>query len=654
VSGQLLDRVRGLLLRAQREMPDPAAREIVTAGLGRLDEPLRVAIAGKVKAGKSTLLNAMVGEELAPTDAGECTRIVTWYRDGPSYQIAVHLSDGSVQERPFNRVAGAVRIDLGMPAEQVDHLDVRVPSRRLREQTLIDTPGLASLSTEVSLRTAAFLEADEVKVAEADAVIYLLRHMHGNDLRFLEAFHGDEVARGSPINAVGVLSRADEIGGCRLDAMAQASRVAARYQTDSRLRRLCPIVLPVAGLLAVAGTTLREAEFRSLATIAAAPAEDVVDLLLTAERFATSATRIEVEEQARRRLLTRLGLFGVRLGVQLLREGAAENAGDLTRELAARSGLDELRDTLMSQFVSRNRILKARSALAALDLALRSHPYPGGRDLAVAAEEIRASAHEFVEIRLLHLVRSGRLPGQPEQLAEMERLLGGSGAEAFARLGLPADAVPQRLAAEARQALDRWQRIAEHPLSARELRTAARATARSCEGVLAMLRDGTHILPSRLMAPPQPSVGTAPPVGSRAVGAVPPVGARSPVGAVPQTPVGPNPVTRGRATPPPPPPGPAAGPVGPNPVTRGRATPPRPDQPATRTPTPPARGTAAPPPPVRGRATPGSPPAQQPSAQQPSAQQPEEYETSPVVLWWLGQPQRSAPPDEEPTADRGQ
>ena len=51
--------------------------------LARFDEPLRVAIAGKVKAGKSTLLNALVGEEIAPTDAGECTRVVTWYLDAP-------------------------------------------------------------------------------------------------------------------------------------------------------------------------------------------------------------------------------------------------------------------------------------------------------------------------------------------------------------------------------------------------------------------------------------------------------------------------------------------------------------------------------------------------------------------------------------------
>ena len=31
--------------------------------------PLRLAIAGKVKAGKSTLLNAILGDELAPSDA---------------------------------------------------------------------------------------------------------------------------------------------------------------------------------------------------------------------------------------------------------------------------------------------------------------------------------------------------------------------------------------------------------------------------------------------------------------------------------------------------------------------------------------------------------------------------------------------------------
>lgn len=37
-----------------------------------------ITVIGSNGAGKSTLLNALVGEQLAPTDAGECTKIVTW------------------------------------------------------------------------------------------------------------------------------------------------------------------------------------------------------------------------------------------------------------------------------------------------------------------------------------------------------------------------------------------------------------------------------------------------------------------------------------------------------------------------------------------------------------------------------------------------
>jgi hypothetical protein len=165
------------------------------------------------------------------------------------------------------------------------------------------------------------------------------------------------------------------------------------------------------------------------------------------------------------------------------------NAEELADELTARSGLDRLREVLTAQFVRRNRVLKARSALATLDAVLRPPRTGAALDLATEAEEIRASAHEFAEVRLLHLLHSGRLRGTPEQLAEMERLLGGAGAEPAVRLGLPTDAAPARLAVAAEAALARWQRIAEHPLSARELRTAARATARSCEGILATLRQ---------------------------------------------------------------------------------------------------------------------------------------------------------------------
>ncbi|WP_324275204.1 dynamin family protein [Blastococcus brunescens] len=67
----VVDDVRVLLddaVEAYGDEPDVLA--LLRAQRQRLDEPLRIALVGRVKAGKSTLLNALVGERLAPTDAG--------------------------------------------------------------------------------------------------------------------------------------------------------------------------------------------------------------------------------------------------------------------------------------------------------------------------------------------------------------------------------------------------------------------------------------------------------------------------------------------------------------------------------------------------------------------------------------------------------
>ena len=61
--------------------PGPARDKVVEVK-NRLGEPLRVAVAGRVKAGKSTLVNALLGRRVAATDVGECTKVVAWYRYG--------------------------------------------------------------------------------------------------------------------------------------------------------------------------------------------------------------------------------------------------------------------------------------------------------------------------------------------------------------------------------------------------------------------------------------------------------------------------------------------------------------------------------------------------------------------------------------------
>lgn len=152
-----LDAIRPLIddVRAtcQEQGSADAAAELgrLTA---RLDEPLAVAIAGKVKAGKSTLLNSLVGEELAPTDAGECTNVVTWYRNGPTYRVTIDIDDGTRRHVPFHRDDGALELELGdVPVERLRRIVVEWPSARLATMTLIDTPGLDSVNADLSDRT---------------------------------------------------------------------------------------------------------------------------------------------------------------------------------------------------------------------------------------------------------------------------------------------------------------------------------------------------------------------------------------------------------------------------------------------------------------------------------------------------------------------
>lgn len=479
-----------LLAEATRVYAGGPAEPMLRAAAARTREPLRVAIAGRVKAGKSTLLNALVGQELAATDAGECTRLVTWYVDGPAYRVDVQPVAGPSRQLPFRQRHGSLEVDLGdLPAERVERLVVTWPSPMLRRTTLIDTPGIGSINTEVSERSERILAPDDGEMTAADAVVYLMRHAHGDDVRFLEAFRDGAPDRRT-VNTIAVLSRCDEIGHARPDALTTAARIADRYRLDPRVRALCQTVVPVAGLLASSAASLREAEYRAIATLASSP--EIDRLLLTAERFGSSGTDGAVSTAERAALLRRYGLFGVRTAVRLVREGEVSGAGDLARELTAASGMGELRDLLSTQFGARADVLKARSALAALDAVLRRYRIPAAHGLARELERVQAGAHEFAEIALIDDLRSRRVLLPDSELHDAERLLGGGGMDAATRLGLEPQSDPQAVRRAAAEQHLRWQRRAESSAATRERAEAARVLVRTCEGILISTPDAEY------------------------------------------------------------------------------------------------------------------------------------------------------------------
>jgi hypothetical protein len=481
-----MDRLSDLLKQAATQARTPAVRTRLEAASDRLAADLRLAIAGKVKAGKSTLLNALLGEQLAATDAGECTRIVNWYHWGDHPEVTAYPMRGREMARPWTRSDGALQVDLGTwTAEEVDRIDIAWPTKRLKSLTVLDTPGLASIHAEISNRTTEVLTADRGRTPVADAVLYLMRHTHSSDKRFLESFHDEDLAYGTPMNSIGVLSRADEIGLCDLDAMEVAQRIAARYQQDPRIRRLCPIIIPVDGLLAHGAVTLRESEFVRLGAVAREP--EVEELLLTADRFVDPRRCSHLDPDDRVALLERFGLFGVRAAVDMINKGEVQDTAELAVRLAELSGLIRLRSVVLRQFDQRSRILKAHSALATLNEVLRQDGCRDPEPLFAVIEEITTGTHEFAEVRLLQAVRSGQVELKPERLATLDRLLGGHGHDVPARLELDDDADGPAVRTAALRQLTLWQRVAESPLFARDAQMAARTAVRTLEGILSQV-----------------------------------------------------------------------------------------------------------------------------------------------------------------------
>ncbi len=460
VRGPLTARLNGRCAVLLGELSPGPAHDRVSAVREGLDDPLRLAVAGRLKAGKSTLVNALLGRRIAATDVGECTQLVTVFRYGFPERVVVRPHDGAPEARPLT-VDGHLPKGLGVTPQDTASVTVELSNQALVDLVLVDTPGLASATEVASAATRRYLAIDPVAIdrASRDAVsgvetlIYVLsRSPRDDDRQALGAFRELSGQTGaSAATCVAVLGRADEIGGggptSAMDPLAAATRLAEEHAET--LRGLVNDVVPVAGLWAETARAgaLTEAEAGALGVMAREAGRP--DLLASARRFANMPSAVGLDQ--REHLLGLLGLRGVEIALAYIDAGCT-GAAALAAELTRVSGIGRLRESL-DGLRDRADTLKAQWGLTQLDKVPLS--VPEAEKLRDAAEELRyePAMERLNVLAASQLLATGvRLPGA---LAD-EVLRMATAAEPAPRLGLPAGASAEELQRAATAAAERW------------------------------------------------------------------------------------------------------------------------------------------------------------------------------------------------------
>jgi len=239
-------------------LPGALADELAALA-GKVYEPCVVAVVGRVKAGKSTFINALLGarENLAAVGTTETTATINYFRYGnppdPERPVRCYWRGGGYEDVPSSFLHQLQGNDLETlrRAEGIAYLEYRLPLDYLRRVTLVDTPGTSAVVDEHQGRTAEYMrlygqlrerhDRETQQIGEtSDAIIYLIGAVaRATDRDFLEEFGQATQATSRAMNAVGVMAKIDLSPEVMARSESLAGKVAA--QLKDSLNTVMPV-----------------------------------------------------------------------------------------------------------------------------------------------------------------------------------------------------------------------------------------------------------------------------------------------------------------------------------------------------------------------------------------------------------------------------
>ena len=227
---ELAGEVSGLLL-SRPDLADLGGEAARAAS--DFDQPLLVTVMGEFSSGKSTFVNAFIGEDVAPTGVTPTTATINVVKYGRERSGRILYRDGRAESLTWAELFERLpRLD-AVTAAQVSVVEILLPLEQLARVHLVDTPGLNSILPEHEQVARGF-------ISRADAVVWLFAVQQAGKASEREALAR---LKDEGVRVLGVLNKVDQI-----DAKEKASLT---RHIEQELGGLVEAVVPVSARRAV-------------------------------------------------------------------------------------------------------------------------------------------------------------------------------------------------------------------------------------------------------------------------------------------------------------------------------------------------------------------------------------------------------------------